>query len=232
MTLDPARLDANWRAITATLDAPRASGVERVLRRVGVPARITRLVVATPALRRSWYLAMGAALLVGLGAIDPSDPDSLFTLLVLAPLVPVLGVALAYGPTSDPTHEIQLATPTAGIRLVMIRAATVLSVSVVVITVAALVAPAARSSAVLWILPSVALTTFSLSLMTVWPPRRAAAIAGAAWLMLAVISASAAEHNLELFGRVGQLVAVGVAVVAVPVTVWRRDRFDRLEWLR
>ena len=53
--VDQARIDANWRAITIELDAPTPSRVERLLRAVGLPARVTRLVVATPALRRAWY---------------------------------------------------------------------------------------------------------------------------------------------------------------------------------
>ena len=39
--VDQARLDANWRAITAELDAPRPSLLERLLGRVGVPGHVT-----------------------------------------------------------------------------------------------------------------------------------------------------------------------------------------------
>ena len=120
--VDQPRLDANWRAITAELDAPRPSSLERVLGRVGVPGHVSRVIVATPALRRAWYLALAVAVLVGLGATNPGDRGSLFTLLALAPTLPVLGVALAYGPAADPMYEAQLATPMRGLRLVAIRA--------------------------------------------------------------------------------------------------------------
>jgi len=126
--IDPNRVDSNWRAITAELDAPEPGRVEAMLRRLGVPASTTRLIAATPALRRSWYLAIGIPAIVGLGAAGPGDQASLFALLTLAPTLPVLGVALAFGPSSDPMYEAQLATPTRGIRLVAIRAATVLAV--------------------------------------------------------------------------------------------------------
>ncbi|MEM1332146.1 MAG: hypothetical protein AAGG08_01700 [Actinomycetota bacterium] len=52
-TVDPARLAANWRAVEVELDTPRPPLVERALRRLGVPAAATRVVLATPALRRS-----------------------------------------------------------------------------------------------------------------------------------------------------------------------------------
>ena len=56
LSVDQARLDANWRAINIELDAPQPVRIERMLRRVGMPTHITRLVVATPALRTkcSW----------------------------------------------------------------------------------------------------------------------------------------------------------------------------------
>ncbi|MEM9650496.1 MAG: hypothetical protein AAGA65_00280, partial [Actinomycetota bacterium] len=50
----------------------------------------------------------------GIGATDASKPrDDLFVLLFIGPLVPVLGVAMAYGAEADPAHEISLASAVA-----------------------------------------------------------------------------------------------------------------------
>jgi hypothetical protein len=230
-TVDPARLDASWRAITAELDAPRPGVVERALRRLGLPASTTRVVVATPALRRSWYLAIAIAVLVGVGAAQPDDRSSLFALLALAPTVPVLGVALAFGPSSDPMHEAQLATPTRGVRLVAVRAATVLVVSIGVIGTLAALGPDTRPMAAAWLLPALALTSASLALMSVLPPRRSAAVVTVAWFAIVVIVQSASTGDLAAFGAIGQAVALAVAIVATVVVAVRRDRFDRLEHL-
>lgn len=226
--VDQARLDANWRAITAEIDAPRASMLERALRRVRVPGHVARLVVATPALRRAWYLSIAVAVLVGIGSSQPGDRGSLFALLVLAPALPVLGVALAYGPSVDPLYEVQLATPMRGLRLVMIRATTVLACTIVFVGGPALLAPDVRAMAFAWLLPALALTAASLALMTWLPPRRAAAVVAVAWFTVAAVVEAAGAGELAAFGAIGQVVALVVAVVAGALTIGRRDAFDRM----
>ncbi len=229
--VDQARLDANWRAISAELDAPRLSRPERALRRLQVPGHVTRVVLATPALRRAWYLSIVIAVIVGVGAAQPGDRASLFTLLVLAPVLPVLGVALAYGPSADPLYEAQLATPMRGVRLVAIRAVTVLAVAVVAVGVPALVSPAARSSAFAWLLPALALTSASLALMTWMSPRRSASVVAGAWFTIVIVAEAAASAPLPTFGLAGQLAALAVALVAGTLTYVRRGSFDRMDVL-
>ncbi|NNE12646.1 MAG: zf-HC2 domain-containing protein [Ilumatobacter sp.] len=227
--VDPARLDANWRAITIELDAPRAGRLERCLRFVRVPAPIVRLVAATPALRRSWFLAIVVVVLIGLGAADPASDASLFALLVMAPMVPVLGVALAYGTAADPAHEMQVATPMHGLRLVAIRAATVLVVSIVVIGSLALMDAGARPVAALWLLPALAVTLTSLAMITVQPPRRAATIVALGWFTAVLIARAATADPLAAFGAIGQVSALAVTVAAGVTIGMRRSRFDLLE---
>jgi hypothetical protein len=43
-----------------------------------------------------------------------------------APLVPLVGVAVAYGPEADPAHELTATAPYSGLRLVLLRTAAVL----------------------------------------------------------------------------------------------------------
>lgn len=229
--IDAARLDANWRAITAELDAPRASRMERLLRFTRVPARATRLVVATPALRRAWYTALAVVVFIGFAAINPDEPrQSLFVLLVLAPLVPVLGVAMAYGPSADPAYEVQLATPMRGLRLVAIRAATVLGVSIAVIVPLGLLNATSRPMAAAWLLPALAVTTGSLAAMTFLTPRLATTAAGGAWVLVALIGRGASADWLGAFAPIGQLGALVATIVFAGVSMLRRTSFDRLEY--
>ena len=228
--IDQARIDANWRAITAELDAPVPARIERLLRAARVPAHVVRMIVATPALRRSWYLSVIAVVLVGLGGADPASRDSLFALLVLAPMLPVLGVALAYGSAADPSHEIQLATPTHGLRLVAIRSVTVLVVSIAIVAPLAALSEAARPMAAAWLLPALAVTAASLAVMTFLPPRRATAAVAVGWFGATLITRVAADDPLAAFTAIGQLVAIVVAIAAVAIVIVRRGSFENLEY--
>ncbi len=228
--VDPARVEANWRAITIELDAPMPGRMERLLRRAGLPSHVTRLVVATPALRRAWYLATGLAILIGLAGTDASEPrDDLFGLLLVAPLVPVLGVALAYGAEADPAHEMTLATPMRGLRLVLTRAAAVLAFSTFWLTIAAILAPGRQPMAFAWLLPALGLTSATVALMSAIRPRLAAGITAATWVVGVVSVQNTATDPLAAFGPVGQLVMVAVTALGLAVAVARRHHFDLLE---
>jgi hypothetical protein len=229
-SVDPARIEANWRAITIELDAPGPGRLERLLRATGLPSRVTRLVVATPALRRAWYLATGIAALVGLVLTDAARPrEGLFALLLIAPLVPVLGVALAYGAEADPAHEIALATPMRGLRLAMTRAAAVLAFSTGWLLVAAVLAPGRQPMAFAWLLPALGLTTATVALMTVLSPRRAAAVAAVAWVVGVSLVRGGSADPLTAFGPTGQALMLAVTALSLLVAFRRRDRFDLLE---
>lgn len=226
---DPVRLERNWRAITIELDAPRPGRLERLLRRLGLPAHLTRLMVSTPSLRRGWFGAMVLAIVVGLGATDPSKPiEDLFVLLLLTPLVPVLGVSLAYGVDADPAHEASLATPMSGLRLVLTRAAVVLGCSIVVLGLAALLTPSVPAMAFAWLIPSVGLTSATVGLMTFLPPKRAAATAAGTWVLLVGLTRLVAADPVAAFGVGGQVLLSGVAAAGLAVAYLRRDRFDLL----
>lgn len=223
------RLDANWRGVLIELDAPRLSRTERALARVGIPGWLGRLLVATPALRRAWFLAVALTVVIGLGAIDAASPrDSLFTLLLVAPMLPVLGVALAYGPDADPAHETTVATPASGLWLVLTRAMAVVAVSIVCLGVAALLTPERSAMAAAWLVPSLALTAVCLATMTVSTPRRAATTTVIGWVLVVLVARRAADDPLAAFTAVGQAAAAAVFVVGMAVAWRRRDRFELL----
>lgn len=227
-TIDPVRLEQNWRAINAEIDAPVPTRLERVIRRLGFPAAMTRVALATPSLRRSWLVAVAVVAFLGLAAGDATDGGGVFGFLAIAPLVPVLGVALAYGVDADPTYEIALATPTRGLRLVLMRAAVTVVVSTLLVVPVSLLNPAVGVRAVAWLLPAIALTTITLVVSTwVWP-RRAAAIVGVGWLGLVLLLRGATADGLAAFSLPAQAVALTLAVVAGGLLWIRRDRFDEL----
>lgn len=227
--VDQRRIDDNWRAITFELDAPKPARLERIGGFLHVPAHVVRVIAATPALQRSWYVSILAVVLIGLGIADPADEASLFGLLLLAPMLPVLGVALAYGTAADPSHEMQVATPMHGLRLIAIRAMTVLVVSIAMVTMLSLLGEATRPVAAAWLLPAIAATTATLALMTLRPPRQAAVIVALTWFAAVVIARSIADDPLAAFRAAGQVASLVVALAALAVTVARRARFEQLD---
>ncbi|MEZ5377346.1 MAG: hypothetical protein R2733_12645 [Acidimicrobiales bacterium] len=229
MPIEQSRIDANWRAIVVELDAPRPGRVERALREVGVPSDITRVMAATPALRRSWFAAVFAVAVIGLLVAGAADPhDAFFTLAVLAPLVPVAGVAMAFGPSSDPAHEIELATPSKGLRLVLVRAATVQAVATVVLGAVSLLSPVAVTTSLAWMLPSFGLTLLTVALMAAVTPRRAATAAAVGWVTTIVVASRRFDDRLDAFGPATQVSALVVAGMALVMLQQRRVRFDLL----
>ena len=227
--VDPARLEANWQAITAELDAPCPGRLERVLRRVGIAEPTARLMAATPALRRAWFVATGLALVFALtasGRGDVADRYGLF--LTIAPLVPTVGVALAYGPGSDPAHEVTVATPMSGLQLVLTRATAVFACSLPIVAATGVALPGSSWYAAAWLIPALAATAACVTLTTFTSPKRAALAVVAAWLLtMAVVNARTGDV-LVAFGLVGQLVAGAVAVAGFAAVVARRGRFDVL----
>lgn len=227
--VDPARIERNWAAVSSELFAPQPGRLERFLRRFPVSGSVVRLMVATPALRRAWFLALGLVIVIGLGAGDGAKPrDDLFMLLLLAPLVPVLGVTMAYGAEADPSYETSLATPLSGFRLMMIRAATVVGFSVAVLAVVSLLTGAVTPMAFGWLLPSLGLTSAALALMTYTSPRRAGALAAAFWVLGVVMVSAGSTDPLVAFALGGQLIMLVVGGAALLTSYRRRDRFDLL----
>ncbi len=221
------RLDANWRSIGMELDAPRPGVVERALRRFGLPERIGRLLVSTPALRRGWYLATAIAMVFALAAANPDNGrENLTAFLMVAPLVPVAGVALAYGPVVDPMHEISLATPLSGLRLVAIRTVAVAAIALPVVAVTAAALPPGPLTVGMWLVPSMALSALCLALTTFVTPRTAAASVAIGWFLVASGLGRSGGPDLSGFGPATQLTLVAIGAAAAATITIRRRRFE------
>lgn len=225
---DRARLDENLVTIRVELDAGAEPRLSRLLRRIGVPDLTVPLVTATPALRRSWFIAVAVALLFALSATSNqtgTGADKIIVFLTLAPLIPLLGVALAFGSGVDPTHEVVLAAPRDTFTVFLVRTLTVLATSSLALLLASTLLPDGGLFRVAWLLPSIAVTTLTMLLSTGRDPKRIAAMLATGWVVLVVIVSQAASPS-AMFGPVTQLAALVAAVVAASVLIGRRDRFE------
>lgn len=228
-TVDPQRLATNRAAVDALLLAPSPSWLERLLRRFGVGEAATRLVTATPGLRRAWVVAVVGAMLFALSVASSSTeagPDRIVTFLTLAPLVPLLGVALAFGSGVDPTNETLMAAPIDGFRVFVLRAVTVLTASIVILAVASVLVPEGGWHRVAWLCPALALTACTSALSTRLEPRRAATVVGVGWLVLTIVVVNIPDQPSDAFGPAMQILSLIVAAGAGAVLVQRRRCFD------
>ncbi|MEU9170951.1 zf-HC2 domain-containing protein [Streptomyces sp. NPDC048420] len=224
---DPVALDAGWERLDAELDAPRTGWFESVLTRAGIADHTARLLAATPVLRRSWLAAVVFLLLATVGAVHTVGSPTLF--LALAPLLPLAGVALSYGPTLDPTYEMAVVAPMHGFRLLMIRTLAVLVAGLGLNGLATLALPGYGLRALAWLLPALALTATGLALTPRLGPVLAPSLVGGAWVAVLLAAQTAQQTSgdpLAPFTAAGQGVAGAVAVLAVGLLFVVRDRFD------
>lgn len=226
----PERLDQTFAGVLAELDAPKRGWVERVMVRLGMQEHVARLLAATPVMRRSWYVATVLVLFFGLVAASPNDGDgSLGLFLAIAPLVPVLGVALAYGPGIDPAHDMTVATPLSGFRLLLLRSVAVLATSVLFGGLGGvLIAREHGIEVVAWMLPALALTSITLALSSFVPTRLAAGAVAGTWLVVVAVVANVADE-LAVFEAPAQPAYAVVAAIAAVVVAIRRDAFETTE---
>ena len=224
---DLGRLARVWSGIEAATTAPEPGTVERLLLAAKVPDHSARLLAATPSLRASWFLGVAVALAFCVVAAH-AGPGGIVVFLVLAPLLPLAGVAVAYGPGVDPTYEIGLVAPLSSFRLLLIRAVAVLVTTTALVLVASLALAGLGWAAAAWLLPSLALVTAGLALSSVVSPLRAATAVAMAWLAIVTLGTMSAGPA-SFFGAGLQTSVLAVAVFSCWLLVARREAFERGE---
>jgi hypothetical protein len=209
--VEPGRLTRLRLDIDDRIDALQRPWSERLLVRCGFPESDARALLAAPALRWAWWLAVLASALLGLlVAGDTRDPDALF--LVLAPVVPLAATAAAYAPALDPAFGLVSATPYRTARLLLTRSLAVGVTAMVGVAGAALALPARDLTAVVWLLPAVALTLLVLALAPRVGTGAAAGGVGAAWL---VGVAALERQGVDVAWIADGAVQAGAGVLAV-----------------
>jgi hypothetical protein len=208
------RLEAIWADVEELVDAPRPSWAERLLTVLGVPDTDARLMASAPSLHLSWLTAVAVVLAFAAWASQTGD-RGLAVFLIVAPIVPVVAVAGAYGRWIDPTYEVSVSSSYPTLRLLLLRASAVVVASGVLAGFASLLVPDARVAAA-WVLPCLALVTVTLALSR-WLPLLWSAAFVAACYVLPLLSGLHQDANvLDLvISRGVQLTALLVAAAAV-----------------
>lgn len=206
----PPSIDRAWGRVVAELATPPASPAVRLLRRIGVSEADAVLLRAARSLDGAWTLATTAVIAFAALAALAGGPGSRALYLALAPLIPVIGVVVAFAST-DSLGELTAATPYSKARLALLRTAAVCAVSVPVVIVCGALVPPIGWLAFAWLVPALALTLLALAAMTWWSPQAAGAAAGGLWLACIV----AAHARGDVAAAVGPGALVAAATVAV-----------------
>ncbi len=235
---EPERLARNRSVllVRAALPDGRAS---RVLRRRGVPDHLLRLLAATPSLRRSWLLAVIGVLAVvtvetvlaeQAGPGGPPGPRGLMPFLLVAPLLILASVAVAFMPAFDPAHRLAVAAPFSGLTLLLARAVSALIAALIPVICAAFVVPGPPWLPAALLLPSLALCATALAAATVVGPVAAALGSGILWV-LPVVALAVTHLPLEVVQWHAQYACAVALLVASLVLFLRHHRFE-LGWNR
>ena len=219
------RVQRVWADIEDRLDVPRSGPVAHLLMRLGVPGHLARLLAATPSLSVSWLGAVALTLGFAVTAAHEGERGLLLFLCVAA-LLPLAGVAAAFGHELDPTFELAVAAPFSSVRLLLLRTAAVLPVTIALAGLAALALPGVGWTAAAWLLPSLGLTVVSLALTTYVAPLRAFAAVAFAWLAIVIAGAAGSGDRLAAFDGRAQIAFAVLAAAAVVVLALRRDHLD------
>ena len=215
------------------LDAPRRGWVVRGLTAIGVPDHDASLIAGSLSLETSWCAASLIALCFALlAATTGSSRVSLGLFLVLAPLVPLAGVALAFGRRVDSTFEIAQSCPMPSIRVLLVRALAVVGLTVPLLVVLSL--PFGTTLAFAWLLPAIAMAAAALAAGT-WVRLTHAAIGlTVLWVGIASVGFSGASRaTAAAFARSdvafrwwGQVLCGALAVVSLAVLSARRHSYE------
>ena len=203
-----------WDALADRIDRPRSNP-------------LLRLGLGTPGLRTAWLAAV--LLMLALPALAATTGVRVPLMMAFAPVAPLAAVALAYGRDAEPAGEIALAAPTAGLRVVAVRALLVALSAVPLGVGGALLAGLPTHVAFGWLLPGAALAAVVvLTGTTRLDPALVAACVGSVWAVGMSWPAASRRGPADVVSDMVasapiQLTALVVALGATALTLARRD---------
>lgn len=183
--VDRQRTAQVWTDVLDVVEAPQPSRIERFLRTCGMAEDTARLLAVTPSLRGSWLTGLLFVLVLAQFAAR-SGESGIALYMALAPVLPMISVAAAFGGEMDPTREMVGAAPYSSLRLLFVRTAAVVAATVVPAVVVSLLLPGSSWLTLGWLLPSLALTAvLALAPRALTLP--GAAVLSSGWMALVAI---------------------------------------------
>lgn len=223
--VDVSALERAWAGVRDAVEAPAQPLSIRLARRLGLAEPTSVLLAASVTLRTAWLsgavvavaFATLAALLAGAQGVAP--------FLLVAPMVPVLGVAAAYGSHQDPLETLVATAPYGRTRLILTRTVAVLVTALPVTFLLSLTLPGPDWLAAAWLGPALTLVPVTMAVSSFAGPRTGSAVVAMGWCGVVVLSAWTRPPTWPVQAT-QQLVYLTLALVAVGVLVLRA-RLDR-----
>jgi hypothetical protein len=216
-----APMAANWEAVLHAVEVPQPTILERWMRRAGLTPADSLIMATAPRVLVAWFACLLGMLGFTFIARDIGGQDgALVAFLLFAPLLPVAGVALAYGPGADPSYEVVLASPYRMFRLVLLRSAAVLVTALPITAAVGLLLPISSTAAVAWLLPALGFTVAVLGVGTWIRAEYAAAAIAGVWFA-AVAWSIRADDPLLLVAPLSMLAYALVLVSGVAILARR-----------
>ncbi|MGW2637900.1 zf-HC2 domain-containing protein [Streptomyces sp. NPDC001348] len=229
------RLSAAVPAVTALVAdvwsdlAPRLAATAPMPRRRRWSAPLGRWL--TPAMA-PWLAMITSMTLLAL-LLDLADartgpgyaPHHVSLVLLLAPILPVLGVAASWSRGLDPAYELTASVPRAGLPLVLRRTAAVLMLVVPTLFAGGWATGVAVAQ---WLLPCLAFTSMTLALGGVIGVTRAAVVLAAAWGAVVLAPTLATSRTTFALRTSGLPVWALILALGIGVVITRRGAYSVL----
>jgi len=181
-------LAVGWAGIQTAIERPKQPAPIRLARRLGLSEPTSVLLTATASLRTAWLASSFVALGFALVAANFSQGEILWPFLLVAPLVPVIGVSASYGPAADPLESLLVTSPYGRARLILLRTIAVLCTCLPVAFGLGLLLPGPDWVAAAWLGPALAMVPILLALASFVGPRVAAGAVSIGWCAMVLPS--------------------------------------------
>ena len=179
--IDAVDLAHGWERVQTAMERPPQPAAIRMARRFGLSEAASVLLAASASLRTAWLSSSVIALGFAFLATKFSDAETLWPFLLVAPLIPVVGVAASYGPSTDPLEGLIVTSPYGRGRLILIRTLGVLVTSLPIAFGLGLFLPGPGWIAAAWLGPALAMIPVLLALAAFTGPRIAASVLAIGW---------------------------------------------------
>lgn len=220
-------LETAWAGVRSGVESPRLPLLVRAAHRLGMPEATGILLSAAASLRAAWF--SGSVVALGFAVLATAVGDvGLWPFLLVAPLVPVLGVAAAYGDADDPFEALAVTAPYGRTRLVLLRTLGVLASTLpVAALLGLLLLPGPAWVAAAWLGPALAMVPVLLALASYAGPRTAGALVAMLWCGLVLGAARRAPETWPVEAT-QQMAYLLLAVVSLGVLAFRSHQTRRI----
>lgn len=225
--VDPRLLARGWDGIRDAVESPALPLPVRLARRCGLPEPTAVLLAAATSLRTAWVVGAFLALTFAALAVVLAGGQLLAPFLLVAPLVPVIGVAAAYGHQQDPLEMLVVTAPYGRTRLILVRTVAVLASVLPFTVLLGLFLPGPAWLAAAWLGPAVALLPTLLALSSFVGPRVAVAVVALGWSAVVLFSLRGLPATWPVEAT-QQLVYLALAATSLGVLAARSSRDRRI----